>query len=221
MSTEKENKYELMVFGFIRELDKEFKCDLYHLLPYVIIQIVFKFYPKIMQFELFNAKRFKTLNYKTEIKGLCDVNMIGGCNAYLIYAKCVNNINNEGYNNGVHYWSIKLLNSYKFCHRSIGVTSLRDINLTKRSFEGWHTYSSNICYSYFEGFKDGWFIGDTMSVKLDCNEWTVTYYNNNQKEVQRDLIIPNRAYYFALLLSGRDVSHCRVVDNFNFLSDIS
>ena len=38
---------------------------------------------------------------------------------------------------------------------------------------------------------------EIITIKLNCNDWTVTHYDN-KREVKHEDIEPNKAYYFGL-----------------------
>ena len=70
--------------------------------------------------------------------------------------------------------------------------------------------------SYFQGFSNKWNQNEVTTVKLDCNNWNVTYYQNNEV-IKSDKIEPNKHYYFAIMCCGRhEMSELQVIDNHDY-----
>eukprot|EP01084_Bolivina_argentea_P146080 255880_1 len=129
--------------------------------------------------------------------GYCAVSMkgIGGCNGRIIYAEL--NKNDSGYNKGIYFWSVKLNTIHSF--RSVGVTTEMSKEFVEQFngyLEFWPIHKHGSC-SFWDGYNAQWTYEEIITVKLNCDEWTVTYFRNNKK-VKMDHIPPNKSYFFAL-----------------------
>ena len=112
-------------------------------------------------------------------------------------------------NKGTHLWSVKLLSkgyssTYNKggarCFKSIGVTTEKNtkmINEFEHHGVDDHDWIQQGYNSFYQGYDD-WMPKTVVTVKLNCNDWTVTYYNDN-KQFKKDNIEPNQSYYFALM----------------------
>lgn len=133
-------------------------------------------------------------------------------------------------NKGVHLWSVKslrgddeLFESTLLCHNkaapcpcyaSIGVTTKKYQHLsTKKAIRGWIPYD-NDASSHYEGAVD-WMQNEIMTVKLDCNDWSVTYYRDSKpgKEFKREEVEPGFYYFVAVCCGNAKFGHMEIVDN--------
>merc|ERR1711879_69724 len=78
-------------------------------------------------------------------------------------------------------------------------------------YNHFHKGSDDAVRSFFTGFPDYWVNGEVMTVLLDCNTSTVTYYKNGN-EVQSDNIKSGEKYFFALHLCSSDDIKMEIVD---------
>ncbi len=74
-------------------------------------------------------------------------------------------------------------------------------------------------YSFFKGWSD-WKAHIVVVVKLNCNNWTATYYKHNAddydgsnvKQIQINKIKPNQSYHFAMLCCHlKQYTHLQIV----------
>ena len=108
--------------------------------------------------------------------------------------------NDIGINKGIHLWSIKvLLIKRSHCYLSIGITTEKNMNIInhKSTKKTWIKEGSNShCdIPFAEPRIDA---GDTVTMELNCNEWSVTYYRN-KSVIKTDKIDANKCYYLAML----------------------
>ena len=125
---------------------------------------------------------------------------------WLIYADITKNFK-YGLNKGIHLWSVRALpisrwssNAVRHCFASIGVSTEKDtkiINEFKHDGTSTKHWNETGFYSFYQGCSK-WADNETITVKLNCNDWTVTYFND-KKQIQKDQIEPNQYYYFMLL----------------------
>ena len=140
----------------------------------------------------------------------------------MIYAD-LGQYSDTGFDKGVHVWSVQFMASTTWsttagCFASIGVTTEKNDELiNKWNHAGWrggpkeHWVDTGY-YSYYKG-NGKWKKEDVISVKLDCNNWTVTYYNDKD-EIQKDKIEEDKSYYFAILSCGiARYGHFEVVES--------
>ena len=128
---------------------------------------------------------------------------------FRIYANLFE-FNDIGLNKGVHVWSVKLLLGdqsslgINFYSPSIGVTTKKS-DQSKLINKGYNSIS--------EGIEKKWTSNQVMTVKLNCNNWTVTYFKD-YKQVKWDKIKRNKRYFFALLCRNRKgIRQLEIVEN--------
>ena len=220
MSTLSE-RAKLLIHGYVRNVTKNNK--LFMNVPQEIILFIFLCYPRYFLFGSYNKEIFKVSENRMSIKGTND------CGGYLVFAD-LSDDNENGINTGVHYWSIKLLmtryyqqnqdvllecmDENEWCWKSIGVTSFKPAAAVKCSVDGWlhGTYGS---YSYLNGFNEyEWHFDDTITVKLDCDKWKVSYFvNDNVTPLKIENINANWYYYIAAAFCGHeDETYAKIVD---------
>ena len=204
----------LLINGYLKEQETE--LDLFMNIPDGIDKIMQKLYPLLLfKFGDFKKNKFQVTNNRTIIQGNGK-----GCWGYLIYAD-LGHYNDIGLNKGVHIWSIKLLSGgYSYgnrgatCFKSIGVTTEKSQELIDK-FER-HGDKQHWIEDGYNSFYKGnfhWQPQSVVTVKLNCNEWTVTYYNNN-KQFQMDKIEANKYYYFAMMCCDKQrFTKVQVVEN--------
>ena len=200
MTAERGDRLELLIAGFVRNHEK--KYELYMTVPYEITIIMHELYPLLLfGFGDYKKDKFLTKDNKRCLMGTDD------CAGYMVYAD-LGQYNDIGLNKGIHLWSLRsfAIDSGR-CYLSIGVTTekndkvINDWNSAKiRKRNHWIEDGYN---SHFEGNPrisetGAWLYGEVITAKLDCDQWKVTYFRNNE-EIQQDEIEPNQSYYFALM----------------------
>ena len=130
------------------------------------------------------------------------------CNGRFVYAD-LGQYSEAGLNKGVHYWSVKAIfdKSKTSCFASIGVTTEKNDNLINNwSHDGdeMHYWVKDKGYNSHEHLGGKWMKNQLITLRLDCDEWNVTYYDGTQ-EVKKEDIEPNQSYHFALMVCCRKV----------------
>ena len=200
---------ELLIYGYLRKKEKE--LTLYMNIPTGIAQIMHKLYPLL----LFRFGDFRKGVFEVDDDGLI---LKGGdpkqaedgiidCGGHFVYAD-LGQFNNSGLNKGVHLWSIKLANMGG-CFASIGVTTEKNDEIINEfchdgggSSDYWMGEKNEEFNSWYDGCRKGWTQNEVITVKLDCNNWMVTYYKD-EKEIMKDEIECDRSYYFALMCCNK------------------
>ena len=200
----KEVKFDLpvLISGYIREKEKEW--ILYMNIPDGIGQIIHKLYPLLMfkfgdlKKNLFTLNEDRTI-LKQNVNKYQDED---DCNGYLVYAD-LGQFDSIGFIEGIHSWSIKAISGcVDACFCSVGVTTMKNdklINEWSHDGESHVDWIEEGCNSWFEPHK--WPKDVTVTMKLDCNDWTVTYYQD-KKQVAKENVEPNKPYFLALLSCG-------------------
>ena len=206
---------EFLICGYIRENEEELK--LYMNIPSGIAEIIHELYPVLLfRFGDCTEGVFKLDDDRLILEGGNPMDA-RSCNGHFIYAD-LGQFNNIGFNQGIHLWSIKNLNEFGSCFRSIGVTTEKNDEIInefshngRNSCNHWMKEEENTCHSYYEGFD--WGGNQTITVKLNCNDWIVTYYTDGE-EFNKDLIEADRSYYFAFMCcNALGLSHFQVVED--------
>lgn len=199
---------DLLVFGFIHENERKHLFDI----PSAIILIIINFYPAIYKFGLHDEDRWELSEDKLLVK-----TKRSSCSGFMIYAD-LNEKDDIGLNSGIHYWSVKIVrHGYNNCYRSMGVTTMKDKKLIHES-SGDFISARNGSYNmrYAEGYHyyfDAVYIWQrnvVFTIKLDCDNWTVTYYMDSAKR-RMDQIVPEQYYFPAISICNIDTS-LRVVE---------
>eukprot|EP00483_Globobulimina_turgida_P008426 UN08443 len=110
----------------------------------------------------------------------------------MIYPKQPEN----GYNKGIHIWSVKRIATVAKCFRSIGVTTNKQTE--HEHIKYWNNVGIN---DYWDGKGNGWNTDSTVTVILDCNAWKISYFKEKEK-IKENIITANQNYYFALCSCG-------------------
>ena len=161
---------------------------------------------KHLQFDYYNTEAFDVSKRGTVIRG----NRYIACIAWTAY---ISSPGNNGFNKGIHYLAIKnMKNRKEKCFRNVGILSQRNEEIIKDNIlETWGKYEKIIA-SYYAG-KHEWQYNETISLKLDCNEWTVTYWKDG-KLLKIDHIPPNESYHFAVnFCECMSYTHFQIVDH--------
>ena len=207
---------ELLVSGYIRDKEKQWGL----LIPDGISQIIYQLYPLLLfRFGDFKEGLFTVNDNRTVIKGTNSMKHRNCC-GHLVYADLGNIYNNVGLGAGVHLWSIKFCQESSSCFASIGVTSIKNNELINEWGHDGTAPSQHwidIGYNSFYHGCSKWRKSQVITVKLDCDHWTVKYYKDTEKkEFQNDNIEPNKSYYFALMVCNDERwTNYKVVDSYN------
>ena len=219
--TSQSEKVKILIYGYARQIQRDHKLCMD--VPDDIILFIFACYPRMYLFGSWNEEKFKVSEDRISIKGRSD------CSGYMVFAD-LGDENLYGINSDVHYWSMQLLMTQFYqenneelqdciednhwCFKSIGVTTFKPEGTVKCSVNAWLHGDENT-YSYLNGIGPlHWDFGDTMTVKLDCNQWNVSYYKNGDKKpLKMDNIKENGYYYLAAAFCGHeDETYARIVD---------
>ena len=213
MATHRPDTLEFLISGYLRKEEK--KLDLYMNIPHGFAIIIVKLYPIILfRFGDFMKDEFELTNDGTTIKGNSN-----NCMGYAIYADLVQ-FNDVGINKGIHLWSVKFLaeneEGIAQCYASIGVTTEKNEDiLNTADGDGTGDYywiTSNGCNSFHNACNE-WKTNEIITVKLDCDAWSVTYYYG-EGEKKTDEIDANKHYHFVMYCCGLDfITHYQVVES--------
>ena len=204
MSSCKPQWVELLIFGFIH--DQETKHRFSMSIPNGIILYIINYFPILFKFGLHDKNRFAVSEDKMCIKGIQQ----DKCDGYTIYADLYDK-SETGFNRGIHYWSIKALPleyspEYRTspCYRNIGITTARNekiVSSMSDEFVGHWTNDHVVSgyHYYYDGCadEDGWGNDEIITVKMDCDDWKVSYYKELVLK-RTETIEPYQYYFFAL-----------------------
>eukprot|EP01083_Nonionella_stella_P009438 27199_1 len=189
----------ILIYGYLRK--KEHKYTLSHPISQSVADIIVSYYPKIWGFGLFDDQYFTLSKY-----GKCIAGNHKTCAAKLIYAETMDP---KGYHKGIHSWTVKAKKKLD-CYHGIGIRSEYDSTLTVIQSDN---HFLNTGYSYWidcRNYKqidesgherDKLYRNETMTVQLDCNLWTVSFFVNNA-QVQKYDIVKDQSYWFAVQICG-------------------
>ena len=204
------NQAEYLVYGYINDAAKEY--DLFMRFEPGITQIIYKFYPRLLRFNYYNKERFNVTEDGTIIRG----SQIAPCDAWTVFLESPDN---KGFNTGIHYVSIKNINETATqCFRNIGIITERNEDIiNNHSWTRWTDLKGDEqpVESFFEG-RYKWKYNEVLSMKLDCNKWTMTYWKDDTL-LKKDDISPNKSYHFAVnLCECVNWTHYQVVDHMDY-----
>ena len=204
-------RYQYLIDGYIRNVDKE--CGLFMNVESGINGIIYAFYPKLLRFNYYDEKMFDVSDDGLVIQGGDHIE----CEAQTAF---VESPDNKGFNKGVHYLSLQNINEediddIDYCFYNIGVLAERDQTKIKDEGEWENTHFSYdngyTPHSFYKG-RHYWNYMDVITVRLDCDEWTVTYYKDNE-QVQKDKIDGGKSYHFAVnMCVNQNWVHFKIVD---------
>ena len=151
-----------------------------------IYKLIDSFYPKYRGFDLYS-----TTFYKVSLDG----KIIGGadttsCEGYLVFADMFGNDN--GYNKGIHYWSVKRNNCVS-CYRYIGIISAKDTKWIDLNHKGIVSVfnTDNIFVYLYPKTSAIWKEDNIVTIELDCNNWTLSFWQHqprvDDKENNQDI----------------------------------
>ena len=128
---------DLLIFGFVREAEKELSLYAYNTVPSGITKFIINYFPFKYKFGLYDEKYFKSSEENMVIQAISEES----CSGYMIYADLFH-CNETGLNAGIHYWSIMALQTDYWlealkddddeyftkkanCYRSNGITTIK------------------------------------------------------------------------------------------------
>ena len=204
--------HEYLVYGFTRNVEAQH--ELFMNVDHGIYKMIHEFYPKLLRFKDYDIEKFQVTDNGTIIKALSYE-----CYSATVYAE---SFGDEGFNKGVQYWSVKNIKDTGrkeftadtmgdgYCFHSIGVRSEKGSLIKTGS---WWTNEECESQSFFKGHCPKWGLNEIITVKLDCNQWTVTYYNKEGNQLQHDSIEKDLSYYFCIqLCKGMTYTHFEIVE---------
>ena len=158
-----------------------------------------------MHFGKFNEAMFTVSEDKTILKVIKNEPK-ELCKYYMVYADVGSQ---QGLNEGVHLWTIKLMaknwkSKYviKACTRRIGITTDQDIRKDDESWRADDLYESgygfDIDTDYYKSSAQ-WKIGGMVPLELNCNRGELTWYLDGQmKRKELEDIDPKKKYFIGL-----------------------
>ena len=218
MSTLSDDRINLLISGYVREKEKQLILSMN--VPYGIVKLIHDLYPLlIFKFGDYDKEVFELDEDKTILKGNNPEQL--PCYARAVYAD-LGQYSDIGLNEGVHLWSVKSLTGAEVyfgtggcnadCFLSIGVTSEKKESFLTNPMDDHHWVTRKSDDSYFQGHAR-WSKDCVITVKLDCNDWSVTYYQEG-KQIKRDSVNENKSYYFAVFACAMSkYTHLQIVDN--------
>lgn len=192
-----------LVYGYIKNSTNEY--HLFMNIANAIIEVIYSYYQHL-KFNYYNKKAFDVSEDGTVIRG----NRYLACGAWTAY---ISSPGNKGFNKGIHYLAIKNMKNDKTeCFRNIGILSQRnEMIITDNILSTWDKYDKIIASCYIG--RDKWHYNETISLELDCNEWTVTYWKDDDL-FKIDHIPPNKSYHFAVnFCECMSWTHFQIVDH--------
>eukprot|EP01084_Bolivina_argentea_P160828 280028_1 len=200
----KRNNHKLLVFGYVRQYERNNKLSTQFDIEISNI-ILYFFFVGIRTFGLYNTDKFECTHAETVIKSKGD-----DCSGYFIFDKCENDKYTNGYFEGIHYWTLKIhltgcSHNCGLMRSSLGKPSeliqMNNFSITQ------DLPNSSLLHGGAKMPNDG-----IMSIILDCNNWIVWYFlqengvHDEIQLIQKDKIKSNESYYFFLYLCA--VSNC-------------
>ena len=186
----------LLIAGYIRDSEA-------HMIPDVIGALILDFYViRIRPIELFDSNRYGVSADGLTIKGTSK------CSGHLLYPEmpCT-----DGVSKGVHYWSIRC-NFCVACYRYVGVISERNaeyVAYSKKETVELLNGTGGVHAYLFPNSSGHWKLEKTVTVKLDCRTWTVSYKHDEEEWVRKD-IKHNQKYFFVFRMctSAKNYFEC-------------
>ena len=183
-----DKRTEYLILGFIRGIQSLLQNQI---IPIPIYEICMNFYPTLPRWITYNTELFDVSPNGLIIKGKNDEN----CSGYTVYPAFdgKNGDYSKGFNQGIHYFSVRYNNnknsSNTICFRGIGF-------LTKdRLISHIDKVTPKFRNAYWDPCSH-WDPQQIITVKLNCIEWTITYYSD-LKQIYHGDIEKNETYYYA------------------------
>jgi len=195
-----------LISGYMRRHERQLALHTH--IPSAVCRIVSDFYPSVLCFGAHNPELFEVLCDGTEIKGAS----AECCSGYLVYADLMNKaLARSGLCSGVHSWSLQSLSARSAsCYQSVGVTQIKPTEAALNTKSSHWPHEDTTRDSFFCGYQQQWKQGDVVTVELDCDEWTVTYFVNGV-QVKRDEV-PRGKWFMALsLCASKNLVHLKSV----------
>ena len=226
-SKDKQEYHELLVNGYIRMIEREYSLensinDAFEIILSYILPLI------LLGFDLFQPRKFKVSDDKLSIIGNHD----DKSGTFLIYAICDKE---TGYDKRIHFWSVACIKGHhkafvataQFGGATIGSTKESESmligikNERKKLWihERWLDPHEGGLFYYLNGdiaTKYWTSSNNIITVKLDCDNWTITYFHGTQL-IQKNDIKANESYFFVLQMYCYTGTHFRVVPTPNKL----
>ena len=214
-SRDKQQYYESLVNGYIRMIEKEYSSEnsINDAFDIVLSYILPLF---LLGFDVFHPRKFKVSDDRLSIIGKSD----DGDGTFLIYSNCCKE---TGYNKGIHFWSVKCIKAH---HYASNVVDRRETYIGIKNerkklwiYETWIKAHEGGIFYHLKGelARKYWKLpNNIITVKLDCHNWTITYFHGIQV-IRKNYIKPMESYYFVLQLHSHTDTHFRVVPTPNSL----
>ena len=220
--------FEYLVSGFIHDEEKtlQLSMDIPEEIYAVVLTFYCKLYPnssKVTKFELFCEDNFRSC-----LDGSAIIGCGSGCSGYLIFPEIVEP---NGYSTGVHYWSVQAAidsRNDQRCWLSIGIVSSegKEAHALDEKCDNWPLEwcgdLSVATYFLRNDIDFVWPDGATVTVKLDCDEGVVGFYQNGYCEIMMGEyqsrsaemeIDRSKTYFFAMTAcEAQDTGAYRIVD---------
>lgn len=195
-NNKKGQQFKELVDGYIRRMSDENSL----IIPSVINQIIFDFYPKKRNIDEYDADKYIVSDNGTVIKGK------GSCSGYFVYP----NQHKDGMDKGVHYWSMKCIECVG-CYRYIGIISER-LGISMSKVETSVKLSEDSLQKYLFPRSSGhWKIGSIVTIRLDCNKWNIRYQHGDDVPIMKD-IKKGKRYFFAFRMCAQAKNEFQCVE---------
>ena len=216
-SRDKQEYYESLVDGYIRMIEKEYSLEnsindaSEMILSYTLPLFLFGF-------DMCHPRKLRISDDGLSIIGNSD-DLDG---TFLIYSKCCKG---TGYNKGIHFWSVKCIKAYHYASKVVNrdrreaYIGIKNEKKKLWIYERWTTpHKGGIFYHLKEDLaRKYWKLpNNIITVKLDCYNWTITYFQGIQV-IQKNHIKPKESYYFVLQMHPHTDTHFCVVPTPNSL----
>ena len=198
----------LIVYGYARKLQR--KNNLMYIIPQEIIHLILQYYDS----KVFgvHCDKFKLEINRSVIKGTT-----AKCNEYIIYGSSesygIKQKYDKGYKKGIHFWSIKCHNAPN-CYHGIGIMNKKEFILCQNShLYNYYAMKQKIKYIYIYPPSNTsvlpWNIGEIITVKLNCDEWNVSFYSESKLIYTQK--IRKQTYYFFVRLCAKTTTNFECV----------
>ena len=202
-------KIKLLIAGFAHEMEVYYKLNI----PSSIIKMIVSYYPVHTIANKFGYFDKGDLESSDEGKSIVSINTFPGG---LMTSMCIESnvypqyFAENGYNKGIHYFSIKL-KQHRSCTHYVGITMEKD-TASSHSSKWFHLDDDdgkNVKKQYlFPSYN--WKGNDIVTTKLDCDNWNVTYFVDNV-QAKQEKIRENQCYFLILRICVRDHSKFEII----------